>query len=138
MDQKTIDVYNKIARDYDNETIDFWDRFPRTFLNNFIQLSKSKILDVGSGSGRDGLIFKEAGKEVICVDASEAMIKLSSERGVESILAEFDNLPFNDGSFDGVWAYTSLLHTPKKLIGTNLYEIFRVLKPSGIFALGLI
>jgi len=138
MDKQTINTYNKMAKEYDDETVDFWDRFPRTFLDKFIELSGNKIVDVGSGPGRDGLLIQQSGKEVVCVDASEAMVKLSSERGLESILAEFNNLPFENESFDGVWSYTALLHTPKKSIDTPLQEIFRILKPSGIFALGLI
>lgn len=138
MDQQTIDTYNKMAKEYDDGTIDFWERFPRTFINKFIELSGKKIINVGSGPGRDGLLLQQADKEVICVDASEAMIKLSSKRGFESVLAEFDTLPFENESFDGVWSYTALLHIPKKSIDNPLEEIFRVLKPSGIFALGLI
>ena len=103
MDKQTINTYNKMAKEYDDETVDFWDRFPRTFLDKFIELSGNKIVDVGSGPGRDGLLIQQSGKEVVCVDASEAMVKLSSERGLESILAEFNNLPFENESFDGVW-----------------------------------
>ncbi len=80
MDKQTINTYNKMAKQYDEETVDFWDRFPRTFLNRFVRLSGIKILDVGSGPGRDGLLLQQAGKKVVCVDASEAMVKLSSER----------------------------------------------------------
>jgi len=138
MDQQTIDTYNKMAREYDDETVDFWEQFPRTFLDKFIELSGKKIADVGSGPGRDGLLLQQAGKDVICIDASESMVKLSSERGLHSVLAVFDNLPFENCSFDGVWSYTALLHTPKKSIDTPLEEISRILKHSGIFALGLI
>ena len=138
MDKQTIDTYNKTAQEYDDETADFWNKFPRTFLDRFIELSGKKIIDVGSGPGRDGLLLKYSGKEVICVDASEAMISLSSERGLESFLATFETLPFENKSFDGAWSYTALLHIPKKSIGTPLEEISRVLAPSGIFALGLI
>lgn len=138
MDKQTIDTYNKMAKEYDDETIDFWELFPRTFLDKFIELSGKKIIDVGSGTGRDGLLLQRARKEVVCVDASEAMIKISSERGLKSVLADFNNLPFEKESFDGAWSYTALLHIPKKYIKVPLKEISRVLKPSGIFALGLI
>lgn len=138
MDHQTIDTYNKTAQEYDNETIDFWERFPRTFINKFTESSGNKIANIGSGPGRDGLLIQATGKEVICIDASESMIKLSSERGLQSILGEFDNLPFQNESFDGVWSYTSLLHIPKKSIDISLKEICRILKSSGIFALGLI
>lgn len=138
MDQQTIDTYNKMAIEYDEETIDFWNQFPRTFLDTFVELSGKRIANIGSGPGRDGILLQQAGKDVICVDASEEMIALSSKRGLESILSSFDQVPFENESFDGVWSYTALLHTPKKSIGTPLREISRTLKPSGIFALGLI
>ena len=138
MDTQTIDTYNKMAKEYDDETVDFWSLFPRTFLDRFIELSGKKIIDVGSGPGRDGLLLKEVGKDVVCIDASQAMVQLSRERGLESILAEFDQLPFENELFDGAWSYTALLHVPKKSINTPLQEINRVLKPSGTFALGLI
>jgi ubiquinone/menaquinone biosynthesis C-methylase UbiE len=113
MDQQTIDTYNRLAKEYDDETIDFWNQFPRTFLDKFVELSGMRIVDIGSGPGRDGLLLQQAGKEVVCTDASEAMVKLSTERGLKSVLAGFDNLPFEDQLFDGVWSYTSLLHIPK-------------------------
>lgn len=138
MDKQTIDTYNKMAKEYDNETVDFWNRFPRTFLDKFVQLSGKRTVNVGSGPGRDGLLLQQAGKDVVCVDASETMVKMSFEKGLESILASFNNLPFENESFDGVWSYTALLHIPKKSIDIPLKEISRVLKPSGIFALGLI
>ncbi len=139
MDKKTIDTYNELAKEYDEETIDFWERFPRTFLDKFIASVKKggKVLDVGSGPGRDGLLLKEAGFDVTCLDASAAMIELSKQKGLESVLGDFNELPFEDGTFDGVWAYTSLLHVPKSEVEKPLREIRRVLKFSGIFSLGL-
>lgn len=138
MDAQTVDTYNKMAKAYDDETADFWTQFPRSFLDKFMELSGRKILDVGSGPGRDGLLLQQAGKEVLCVDASEAMVQLSSERGLQSILGTFDALPFESGAFDGVWSYTTLLHTPKASVHQPLAEISRVLKSAGIFGLGLI
>lgn len=138
MDKQTINTYNQLAKDYDNETIDFWERFPVSIVNKYIELTKGKILNVGSGPGRDGLILKKAGLDVICLDASEEMINLSKQKGLESVLGDFMDLPFENNSFDGVWAYTSLLHIPKIQIDKPLSEIRRVLKDNGTFGLGLI
>lgn len=138
MDQKTINTYNILAKEYDDETADFWDKFPQNFFNKFIELVQGRVLDVGSGPGRDGLILQKKGLDVVCLDASEAMIKISSEKGLESILGDFNDLPFIDESFGGVWAYTSLLHVPKSEIQKPLNEIYRVLKVDGILGLGLI
>ncbi|HUY05221.1 MAG TPA: class I SAM-dependent methyltransferase [Candidatus Paceibacterota bacterium] len=138
MDNKTIATYNRLAQGYDDETADFWEKFPRTFLDQFVSLSGTTILDVGSGPGRDGLLLQEAGKEVMCLDASEEMVKLSSERGLPSVVGDFMGLPFPDAAFDGVWAYTSLLHVPKAVVGSAFEEVVRVLKDGGMLGLGFI
>lgn len=138
MDKQTIHTYDELALEYDKETTDFWERFPRTVFDTFIELTKGKVLDVGSGPGRDGLILQKAGLDVVCLDASEAMIKLSTERGLNSVLGDFMQLPFENAEFDGVWAYTSLLHVPKSEVEKHLSEIARVLKSGGVFGLGLI
>ncbi|MCX6718867.1 MAG: class I SAM-dependent methyltransferase [Candidatus Taylorbacteria bacterium] len=138
MDKRTIDTYDQLANEYDKETTDFWDRFPRTIFDRFIELTKGEVLDIGSGPGRDGLILQRSGLNVTCLDASEAMIKISTGRGLHSIIGDFNDLSFKDGSFDGVWAYTSLLHVPKSEIDQSISEIHRVLKSNGIFGLGMI
>lgn len=127
-----------MAKEYDEETIDFWQRFPQSFLDTFARLAQGKILNIGSGPGRDGLLLKERGFEVICLDASEAMIQLCQEKGLQSVVGDFIALPFENNSFDGAWAYTSLLHVPKADISKALHEIQRILKVGGVLGLGLI
>jgi len=138
MDSLTIKTYNELAVEYDKETTSFWQNFPHKVFDKFIGLSKGKVLDVGSGPGRDGLYLKNAGLDVVCLDASKSMIELSRAKGLESFLGDFEKLPFGTKSFDAVWAYTSLLHVPKKKVEKPLLEINRVLKKGGIFGLGLI
>lgn len=138
MDRQTIDTYDELAEEYDRETADFWERFPRGIIDKFIEKVQGKVLDVGSGPGRDGLILKERGISVTCLDASSAMVKLSAARGLTSVQGDFSELPFADGSFEGVWAYTSLLHVAKAEIGSPMGEIKRVLRLGGVFGLGLI
>ena len=60
MDKKTINTYNATAKEYDEETADFWEKFPTTFIDAFKKEIKGKVLDVGSGSGRDALILEKA------------------------------------------------------------------------------
>ena len=43
MDQQTITTYNQLAVEYDNETIDFWERFPRTFFDEFANTVTGKV-----------------------------------------------------------------------------------------------
>lgn len=138
MDEKTIEAYNQFAQQYDEETTDFWERFPRTFFDTFIRHITGPVLNIGSGPGRDGLILASHGIAVTCLDASHEMVAISQAKGLTSIQGDFHALPFPDASFQGVWAYTSLLHTPKKDLPNALREIQRVLTPDGIFGLGMI
>lgn len=49
----------------------------------------------------------------------------------------FYNLNFPDQHFDSIWALNCLLHVPKDDIKDVLNELKRVLKPSGLFYLGV-
>lgn len=136
MDAKTIETYNQLAQAYDDETVEFWQTFPQTFIEAFVNASGPNILNIGSGPGRDARLLQNAGKNVVCLDASQTMIDICQARGFITALGDFNSLPFDDSSFDGAWAYTSLVHVPKTEIDTPLQEIYRVLKPNGIFAIG--
>jgi ubiquinone/menaquinone biosynthesis C-methylase UbiE len=139
MDKITIDTYNKMSEEYDKETADFWDRFPEEVFKYFIEHCKGKrILDLGSGPGRDALILKEIGFDVICLDASQKMVEICQSKGLQTVQADLMSIPFADKEFDGVWAYTSLLHISKNKIDKALIEIKRVLKDGGVFGLGMI
>jgi len=138
MDKKTIDTYNRTALAYDEETAGFWNLFPHTIIDTFAAMVHDRVLDVGSGPGRDGLILKKKGLDVVCLDASEAMVALSTSRGLNSVLGDFCALPFSDRTFGGVWAYTALLHVSKDEVGIALSEMARVLAKGGVFGLGLI
>ncbi len=138
MDTVTIKTYNQLAKVYDEETVDFWAGFPAIFIDEFTKRVLGNVLNVGSGPGRDSILLRDRGIDVLCIDASEAMVKMTEAQGFGSILCDFEAMPFADGEFGGVWAYTSLLHVPKAEVGKSLKEIYRVLKSGGAFALGMI
>lgn len=139
MDQTTIDTYDQLAEEYDKETADFWAQFPRTFFDAFlVHLKGKEVLSVGSGPGRDSTILQTLGLRMSCLDASETMVRLSRGRGLHSILGDFTHMPFDAERFDGVWAYTSLLHVPKSEIAQSMREIRRVMKQGGTLALDMI
>lgn len=138
MDAQTIETYNKLSKEYDEETVDFWELFPATVIDTFSKIVTGKVLDVGCGPGRDALLLKNKGLDVIGIDASEEMVRIATARGINSVVGDFASLPFENATFGGVWAYTSLLHVPKSEVHAAIQEIKRVLAPGGIFGLGLI
>lgn len=138
-DEETIETYNRYADVYDKEVIEFWSKFPKAFIAKFAFLShQGRILNVGSGSGRDALLLKEQGLDVVCLDASSAMIALTKKLGFESILARFEEINFPSESFDGVWAYTSLIHIQTEAAVETISKLHAFLKPGSPFAIGVI
>jgi SAM-dependent methyltransferase len=65
------------------------------------------------------------------------MVQKCKEKGLQAEVMSFDRLDFPDNYFESIWALNCLLHVPKENIKTVLSEIRRVLKPSGIFYMGV-
>ena len=130
----TKSYYNKCALEYEEKTKNFVKNYIFNEINLFLQsLTGKKILDLGSGPGRNSLYFKEKGFEPVCIDISEEMIKLCKEKGLNAQTMDIENLEFDDNSFDGIWAYLSLFHLPKNNLVKVLYKIKKIIKEKGIF-----
>lgn len=127
-----------MADEYEKETAGFWKQFPPIIVEKFKESVSGLVLDLGSGPGRDALILQEAGLKVVCLDAAEAMVKITKQRSLLSVQADFMKIPFPEETFAGVWAYTSLIHLPKKQFPDALLEAKRVLGRGGVFGIGVI
>lgn len=94
-----------------------------------------RILDLGCGSGRDSLAFKNAGFQVDAMDGSKAMVEAASKlTGLPVVHALFDEFE-PEGSYDGIWACSSLLHVPLEQLKGLLEKYAAALKPNGVFYL---
>jgi SAM-dependent methyltransferase len=92
------------------------------------------ILDLGCGSGRDLLHFSLCGFRTVGIDYSLNLLKLAAPFSRQPVvLGDINSLPFNDNTFDAVWAIGSLLHIPRALLPYALLQIRRVLKPGSVF-----
>jgi ubiquinone/menaquinone biosynthesis C-methylase UbiE len=139
MHKPTIEAYDKHAQAYDDEVVEFWDNFPKDFIREFVHSVPGKrVLNLGSGSGRDAVLLRDRGMEVHCVDGSSSMVEMTKKLGFASEHTTFDKLDYPAESFDAVWAYTSLLHIPEAEMPELLTRIHRWLKPGGVFATGMI
>src|SRR5690606_3962913 len=81
--------------------------------------------------------FQENGLEVVAVDLSPAMVALCREKGLEAHVMDFLRLDFPPGSFDAVYALNCLLHVPDRDLPAVLEAIRAVLRPGGLFFLGV-
>jgi SAM-dependent methyltransferase len=135
----TVQAYENKSQVYHDEVEEFWRDFPQSTVDDFVKkLKGKKVLDLGSGSGRDAVILRDKGLEVVCLDAAAAMVKMTSDLGFESIQIDFEHMQFPDDDFDGVWAYTSLLHVKKEEAQRTISKIHKFLKPEGVFLIGMI
>jgi ubiquinone/menaquinone biosynthesis C-methylase UbiE len=92
------------------------------------------VLDAGCAAGRDCQLFANKGFKVTGVDVSKGLLEIARRSVPEAnfIFANFLKLPFEDESFNGVWAHQSLLHLEtQEDVKDALREFWRVLKPNG-------
>lgn len=123
---------------YDDNAIEFFMNTKDANMENLYKLflkyipEGGKILDLGCGSGRDTKYFLGKGYDVVAVDGSIEMVKLSSEyTGKKTLHMTFQEIDFEE-EFDGIWACASLLHVRRDEISSILYKIYRALKPNGV------
>jgi SAM-dependent methyltransferase len=130
--------YNKNAEERDNIKKDEWKIRERENYKLWLQKeNKKSILEIGAGTGEDGKYFKEKGFDVICTDISEEMVRLCKIKGLTAFVMDFMSLDFSEGSFDGIYALNCLLHVPKDNFEKVLGNIQKLLKPTGLFYLGV-
>lgn len=94
-----------------------------------------KVLEIGVGAGQDFTRWVRAGADAIGIDYTPNAVALTKEalavEGLSATVWEADaeNLPFRDRTFDLVWSWGVLHHTPqtREAIG----EVLRVLKDGG-------
>ena len=140
----TQNTYDQIASQYSAKiqglVIDSWvGGFEQQLLDKFLMFTKMvnpKVLDIGCGSGKDTNYLRQKGAIPLGIDISSGMLELAKNHVPKGIFSQMDmrNLGFSDGIFDGVWANGCIYHVPKTELIQVFSEVFRVLKPSGIFS----
>lgn len=134
--QKTVNYYNQHADDWAKEKRgyekgSYWHAEMARFKE---LLPSGKILEIGSGTGKDAEELILLGYNYLGTDASLGMLKLAKTRLPKANFRQISvlNLDFPKNSFDGFWTAATLLHIPKNQINNALKEIHRVVKNEGI------
>lgn len=131
--------FDKIARTYDRlnrvMTLGLDRRWRKRAAHEVVsgQWSEVCVLDVACGTGDMAVSLAERGCTVTGVDLSEEMLAIAKVKGerlkVKVEIADAENLPFEDESFDGVtcaFGVRNFVHLEQ-----GLSEMLRVLKPGG-------
>lgn len=109
-------------------------------IQNFLPSSfqNGAILDLGSGTGAvSKYLLEQCGfHHVVAVDNCVEMLSRNKSHKVTFVVSNVEKLPFLDESFDCVVSRQCLHYVDK--IDQALAEVYRVLKPGGIFILAQI
>lgn len=99
---------------------------------NLKRFLRPQILDIGCGSGRDSVRLHELGYDVVSVDASLEMCRMSSTlTGKQTIRKKYEELDYEQ-EFDGIWSCASLCHVSRDDMHDVLARLCRALKTGGI------
>ena len=132
--QKIKEMFNQIAKSYDcnNNIISFGlHKFVKKQAINSFEFN-GKCLDVCTGTGDIAYLLKNK-CEVIGLDFSNNMLEIARQKHPDITFIDGDctNLPFQDNYFDCVTVSFGLRNIDD--YNKALNEIYRVLKPNGIF-----
>ncbi|KAF0324405.1 sterol 24-c-methyltransferase [Colletotrichum asianum] len=111
------------------------------YLAHMIDIKKGmKVLDVGCGVGGPAReIAKFTGAYITGLNINEYQVERATrytkkermDKNVQIVQADFMNIPFEDNTFDAVYAIEATVHAPS--LQAVYSEIHRVLKPGGVF-----
>lgn len=121
-----------------------WIDTPNIFAKDVVRYfpKSGKILELGAGQGQDSRFFASQGYCVVSTDISDSALEMNrsknNEQPSQSIQIQkvdlTQPLPFENESFDVVYAHLSLHYFDYAHTKELILEIYRVLRKDGIFA----
>ena len=138
-------MFDAISGNYDglNRVISFGTdiKWRKRVLAKIVKHQPKSILDIATGTGDLAIKFAEKSNasKIIGLDISEGMLSVARkkvkgtnlENKVEFIKGDSEAIPFNDNTFDAITVSFGIRNF--ETLEKGLSEIFRVLKPEGLF-----
>lgn len=142
--EQVKDMFDTISENYDglNRVISFGIdvKWRAKVVDIVSKINPKKVLDVATGTGDLAIMLANTGAtEIVGLDISAGMLEIGRNKikakNLDSIInmiqADSENLPYEDNYFDSItvaFGVRNFEHLEK-----GLSEIYRVLKPKGIF-----
>jgi len=138
----TVASYDAFAEEYRNGTAAVSDEV-RAALDRFVAAlpAGARVLEVGSGPGRDARELERAGLSVRRTDITPAFVAMLRADGFAADIVDplSDDLtdPERDEAYDGVWASASLLHVRREDLPLAARRLAEATRPGGALHLAL-
>lgn len=139
-------MFDNISKEYDylNRVISFGvDVKWRKKVVKLVSVTRPKtVLDIATGTGDLAIeLVKTNANKIIGIDLSNGMLNIGrrkiNKKGlgniIEMVQADSENLPFENDAFDAITVAFGIRNFEN--LEKGLSEIFRVLKPNGVFAI---
>lgn len=135
--QETVRSYDAVAAEYAAEAASM-PKWVATEIDAFVAAlgGSGRVLEIGSGGGRDALELEKRGVSVTRTDISKGFVDLLRDGGFQADLLDplVDDLadPKHPGmQFDGVWACACLIHVARDDFGTVLDRLTKATRRQG-------
>ena len=124
--------YKKHAGDFIDGTINCDMSAQYHFFEDQLKKDSKRIMDLGFGSGRDSLYFKNKGYVVCSIDPVKEFCENAKKIGLDDVRCiTAQELNFNN-EFDGIWACASLLHIPSNELNDVFRKCYKSLTKDGV------
>ncbi len=130
---------NTTVQFYEDNAKEFCEKHDNVRLNSFHETFRtlvkpgSKVLEIGSGSGRDAVLMLDFGYNVYILDGAKNLLEeaqiLHPElkgRAIHCVLP--DKIPAEDASYDAFYSIACLMHLTTEELNKAIPEIARVLR----------
>jgi len=133
------DMYDSVADKWAEAFTDEHEKKPkdREILRRFAKAigDGRPVWDFGCGPGNTSEYLKSLGLEISGLDLSEKILEQAKtlHPGIRFQRGNILDLAFDDDSIAGVVAFYAIVHFTEEQVGTAFREVFRVLRPDGLF-----
>ena len=144
--EQVASMFDTISGNYDNlnRVISFGIdvKWRKKVLQMVANTNPKTILDIATGTGDLAILMAQTQAEkIIGLDISAGMLEVGKQKiidknlskRIEMVLADSENMPFEDGYFDAITVAFGVRNFEN--LEKGLAEILRVLKPNGLFVI---
>lgn len=144
--EQVAQMFDTISNNYDglNRVISFGIdiKWRKKVLSLVAEKNPDSVLDIATGTGDLAILMASTkANKIIGLDISAGMLSVGRKKieerklsqKIEMILADSENMPFEDNSFDAITVAFGVRNFEN--LEKGLTEILRVLKPNGIFVI---